>query len=95
MLIVMFTLSLTIYEIFVNKTIRTLTLKMKVKVKKYKDGTCAIQLEMFESIPVNFVQNFSKLATYVYARGNTHAHIHTHGQRQGDNYKQNLQSRFA
>ena len=49
--IVMFALSLTIYEIFakikLNK-IQFFTLKMKVKAKEEK-GTCVVRLEMFGS----------------------------------------------
>ena len=43
--IVMFALSLTAYEIFTNQ-IKC----QKVKVKKTKNGTYAIQLAMFDSI---------------------------------------------
>ena len=49
MTIVMFVLSRTVYEIFANQ-INAKTLKMKVKVKVEKMGTCAIRLELFEFI---------------------------------------------
>ena len=50
-----------------NKNAKTLTLKMKVKVKKWENETCAIRLELFESIWDHFSE-FSYLATNVYAK---------------------------
>ena len=49
MTIVIFTLSLTIDEIFPKEIKYSFTLKMKVKVEE-KNGTCTIGLEMFNSI---------------------------------------------
>ena len=46
----------TYHEMFANQiNCQSLILKTKVKVKKEKSGTCAIRLEMFESILVNSV----------------------------------------
>ena len=54
MAIVMRALSLTIYEIFANQIkCKKLTLKMKVKVKKEKNWTCANRA-MFDSILIFF-----------------------------------------
>ena len=56
---VMFHLSLTVNEIFVNQEkIQNLILKLEIKVKKLKNATCAIRLEIFDSIKVIF---FSEL----------------------------------
>ena len=48
--IVMFALSLSVCMMFTNNNMHVLTLKMKVKFKEKKNGTCVIQLEMFEFI---------------------------------------------
>ena len=54
MVIVMFARYLTIYEMFAKQLAKSLTLKMNIKVKKEKNGTCGIRLEMFNSIKVIF-----------------------------------------
>ena len=38
---------------------KSITLKMKVQVKKQNNGTCANRLEMFESIQVNLYRNLA------------------------------------
>ena len=51
MAIVMFALSLTFYEIFANKEkCLNCGLENEGKVKEQKNGACAIQIEIFESI---------------------------------------------
>ena len=51
MTIVMFALSLIVCKIFSNQDkCKILTLKMKVKFKEEKNGTCAVSPEMFDSI---------------------------------------------
>ena len=70
---------------------------MKVEIAD-KNGTYAIRLEMFDSIQVIFLKNFTiyNPAIYVYAKGCTYTHIYIHTARdRGDDYGQNLQSRFA
>ena len=57
---IMFPLSLTICKIFAKQEkCKTLTMKVKVKIDELKNGTCAIRLKLFDSILVNFFQNFS------------------------------------
>ena len=43
-------LSGSIYKIFTNKKAKSVTVKMSIKLKKEKNVTCAIRLEMFEPI---------------------------------------------
>ena len=52
----MFALYYIVCEIFAKnkKNAKTLTLLMKVKAKRLRNGTCAIRLDMFESIQVIF-----------------------------------------
>ena len=76
MAMVMFDPSLTIYGIFANQvTCQKFDLKMKVKVKvkEAKNGTCEILLEIFESIFVFFrilapgnICLLKKVCTYTY-----------------------------
>ena len=56
MTIVVSAFSLTIYKVFANQiNAKSLTLNAKVKVKE-KNGTCAIELAMFDYILVNFLE---------------------------------------
>ena len=43
------------------------------KVDLPKNGICTIRLEMSDSVLSIFFQNFSCLATHIYAKGKTHA----------------------
>ena len=51
MVIAMFALYLTVYEIFANyEKCQNFDLKNEGQVMEYKNGTCAIRLEMFDFI---------------------------------------------
>ena len=67
MAIAVFALSLTIYEIIANQNAKILSLKIKVKVNMEKNATCTLWLAMLDSILVMVFQNFSYMATYIYA----------------------------
>ena len=61
---------------------------MKFKVKEQKNGTCTIQLEMFEPIYVIF-QNFKYLASgniCLHKRIHIHTHTQTQWETEGDDY---------
>ena len=51
--IVRFSPPLIVCEIFANQEKKTLTLRMKIKVKKKRNGTCAIRQEIIE--PMQFI----------------------------------------
>ena len=53
-------------------------LEMMVNVKEEKNGTCAIRLEMYDSIYLIFFQNFSYLGTFLRQLGHINTK-HTNG----------------
>ena len=77
----MFALSINIYEIFANQ-LDCQKFELESEGQGVENGILVIRLEMFNSLLVNFCQNFSYLATYIYAKkdtqARTHAHTHTH-----------------
>ena len=90
MSIVMFPLSVTVFDIFPNQlNAESLTLKMKVKISEVKMDL-AIRLQMFNSILVIYFRilsgrqhrNTQKVTnttyTHTHTRTHTHSHIHTH-----------------
>ena len=52
---------------------------MNCQAKEEKNGTCAIRLEMHNSIQMIFSE-FQLLLSYVYAKGYTHIHLHSERQ---------------
>ena len=87
--IVMFDLSLTVYEIFANKE-NALTLKLKVWVEE-KNWTCAIRQATFQS---NSTYTYANSHTNTHLYTNLHTHTHTARDR-SDDCRQNLLSRFS
>ena len=78
MVIIMFALSLTIYEIFANQEIcKHFTSELKGKVKEYKRPTCTIRLEVFGFIFRIVLSGNMRL------RKRTPIHAHTFSERQG------------
>ena len=76
------------------KNAKSLTLKIKVKVKEVKNGSFAIRLEMFDSI----IGEFSKfqLPSNIYLRKEIYTHTYPHTARgRSDDYRLNMHSRFA
>ena len=68
-------LSVTIYEILIIKNAKSLTLKMKIKVKEEKNGTSPFDLK-FSVYVGDF---FLRISTaYVYAK---RIHTHTHSEK--------------
>ena len=70
----------------------------KVLVKEEKIGICTIRLKMFYSIATRqhtFTQKETHTRSYILTHTHTDTHTFIHSERQGDDYRQNLQSRFA
>ena len=88
MVIVMFSVPVTISEIFANQIkCKNLTLKMKIHGKEEKNKNCTIRLEMFHSTLMIFSEfglpgnMFIKKIAHTYTqhtRTHTHTHIHKH-----------------
>ena len=75
MAIIMFVPIVAICVTWANQiNVKSLILKIKVKVRKAKKGNCAIQLQMFESKMMDFFPNINYWATYVYTKDNTPIH---------------------
>ena len=92
MAILMFALSLTVCDIFATQEkCQNFDLENECQVQGEKNGTCAIRLEIVESILVIF---FRILATWEHTFMQKATHILTHTARDSrDAYRQNVQSK--
>ena len=89
MAIVMFALCLTICEIF-TKLIKCQKHDLENQGQGGEKWTCAIRLDMFDSIWTIFFRIFATWEHTFTQKGNTHT-----ANDRSDDYRQNLQSRFA
>ena len=71
MTMVMFALSLTVYEIIANQIKSRTFLKLKMKVKEV-----TVRLDLFQNLPANL--RLRKLVTRTYIDAYIHTHINTH-----------------
>ena len=79
--VIMFSLSLRIYEIFANQIVPKVDLENEGHCQRGKERISIIQLEMFDSIFFQILYFLNCPATYVYSKDNAHTYTNTHSER--------------